>query len=137
MSYSTDDEQDSDLDSFIASFQSESEGQIIGPGSYIQFLTEPAVPASSRTTPPDTEGAQNEPPSIIFGSGISGATPPTNPPSEAAVEIIDGHFGAVSEQGLFLSSDPEGQVEGDERYPTKTKIDAPNTYIWEGRKRWI
>lgn len=108
------------------------------PGAYVQFFV---APLQEQTVPKDVTSNADAGPeawSIALGAqaGYDG-----NPPildnsataSEGKVALIHNHFGAVSNHGIFLSAVARGRVESSENSgapSTRTKLDAPNAYVW-------
>ena len=121
--YSTPDQED--VESFIRSFKGEdSVGGIVAPGSFVQFFVEPAyrlVPGSQTegaTTPEEPESA-----SLVVGT-IDNTANPTRDLNE--IEVHRNVFGAVSAEGIFISSGVDSQ--GNQAGAT-TKIDASNAFV--------
>ncbi|TLS26623.1 hypothetical protein PpBr36_05285 [Pyricularia pennisetigena] len=120
-----------DLETFMAAFGGETTpNSVVSPGSYIQFLVEPLQPSPA-------QGTQRLP-SLLLG------TTPSNPVELGDGEnsrgkqppnLVEGHFGALSNSGIYLSlasSSNSGSYPGQ----ILTKVDAPNSYLWEGSSRF-
>lgn len=123
------------MDDFIRAFGGENEETIVSPGSYVQFFV---VAASATASTPqwqlpaatlgtlESDEVDDEPRSS------DGSSSP-----DAEFELITGHFGALSSNGLFLESVsrvPDGVEQQDARDSTMdrdfcTKIDVPRTFI--------
>ncbi|KAJ4296007.1 hypothetical protein N0V88_004709 [Collariella sp. IMI 366227] len=121
-------DEEQDMNNFIRSFDGDtSAGGIVTPGSYIQFLVD--MPYARRNTwqqpfprmwdPVDFSG-----PTAVFG------TPAVTPTVSTATQttIRPGLFGAISSQGIYLTSTKRGESE-DPRPPLETKMDAPRSYF--------
>jgi hypothetical protein len=110
---------DDDIESFIRSFKGETAADnVITPGSYIQFLVEPATsPSEPASTTKTSSSTGLKLPTVSIG------TCPANEDQEQAmdgdVQVLMDYFGALSSQGVFVASSPE----------VSTKIDVPNTRI--------
>ncbi len=124
--------EDDDIDGFIRSFYGEdTAGSIVTPGSFIQFLVEPpASPEAAATHQPHNL------PSIAFGTE-SGVSDGLLGAGDKPVEIVGDHFGAVSNNGVFVDCVSPSPHSIDTRDTTRTKIDTPCSYIWEGPNRWL
>lgn len=116
------------METFIRSFDGDaSTGGVVTPGSYIQFLVD--MPYARRNTwqqpfprmwdPVDFSG-----PTTVFG------TPAAAPTVSTATQTIirPGLFGAISSQGIYLTSMKRGESQ-DPRPPFETKMDAPRSYF--------
>ena len=121
--YSMPDEED--VERFIRSFKGESSpDDVITPGSYIQFFVEPIQSPQNTSTVSRSELAH---PEIVVGT--CAAADEWASAVDDGVQIVMDHFGALSAQGMFISSSPD-TIEGD-RTATEisTKIDAPNCRV--------
>lgn len=124
-----------DIESFISSFRGESTpDSIVTPGNYIQFFVQP-MPNKTEELAPVAKQAGSMP-SIAFGTHagplddlVAGAKP--------SITVVDDHFGAVTSHGIYIEPKPDLEHQVQVREGTHTKIDAPNSYIWEGGKRWF
>ncbi|TPX15407.1 uncharacterized protein E0L32_004387 [Thyridium curvatum] len=119
-----------DIESFISSFRGESTSDsIVTPGNYIQFFVQP-MPNKTEELAPVAKQAGSMP-SIAFGTHagplddlVAGAKP--------SITVVDDHFGAVTSHGIYIEPKPDLEHQVQVREGTHTKIDAPNSYIWEG-----
>jgi hypothetical protein len=97
--------EDQDLDSFMKSYLADGaqpSGELMKPGSYVQFFVEPLVPAvASHPTTRDFSPLQ---PNLSISSW--------KPTSSVASELFvtRNAFGAVSFQGIYLASAGDGEV---------------------------
>jgi hypothetical protein len=124
---------DADVDSFIRSFTGEASPEgILSPRFWIQFFVELSPPELS---PSDITNNHCPMPSIIFGTSSTNSEARST--SGTPVEVIEEHFGGVSAAGLFLEATPQPGDVLDEQGPIHTKIDTPNSYVWEGSRRWL
>ncbi|CAP69383.1 uncharacterized protein PODANS_1_10470 [Podospora anserina S mat+] len=104
-------EEHEDMESFIRSFKREdATGGIVTPGSYVQFFTE-AIPPTEKTRlklawPSDRP---------TFAIGTSGGK------TSEEVETFPDLFGAVSSEGVYISSEENAAI--------TTKLDAPQSYV--------
>ncbi|EFW99741.1 6-phosphogluconate dehydrogenase [Grosmannia clavigera kw1407] len=117
-----DDDDDAAMASFMRSLRGETEAQsgdnLATPGALLQFLVAPltAVESNDSNAVIDSRGST---PSIAFGAhpGYEDAKQDGQP---AAVAFISGHFGAVSNQGVFLAGSPSKEGAGPK---PNTKLD--------------
>ncbi|KAK0673277.1 hypothetical protein QBC41DRAFT_311893 [Cercophora samala] len=104
-------EEHEDMESFIRSFKGEdATGGIVTPGSYVQFLTEVIPP--TETTRPKLAWPSDCP---TFAIGTSGGK------TSGEVETFPNLFGAVSSEGVYISSE--------ENKAMTTKLDAPQSFV--------
>ncbi|KAK0729180.1 hypothetical protein B0T21DRAFT_370519 [Apiosordaria backusii] len=104
-------EEHEDMESFIRSFKGEdATGGIVTPGSYVQFFTEVIPP--TETTRPKLPWPYDCP---TFAIGTSGGQ------TSSEVETFPNLFGAVSSEGVYLSSEKNAAI--------TTKLDAPRSYV--------
>ncbi|KAL8411840.1 hypothetical protein RB596_001178 [Gaeumannomyces avenae] len=127
-----------DLENFIASFGDEiTADSVVAPGSYILFLVEPMPLPSIRS---GNEVGQNLP-SLVFGTApaqIGSDEETEHAPLPA--QLAAGHFGALSSIGAFLRLESGAGSEaarGSRPHTTLTKVDVPDSYVWQGASRWI
>lgn len=123
------------------------------PGAYVQFFVAPLTQEQKAKTNAET-GAERSAWSIALGAqaGYDGSPPILDEASanssvdsgvtgdanggEAQVALIHNHFGAVSNHGIFLSavaraSNSSSSSSNNSGAPsTRTKLDAPNAYVW-------
>lgn len=142
-----DDEDDADaaMASFLRSLQGETEAQsgdnnnLATPGAHVQFFVAPLTLADADA---DADGCivdldlEGPAPAVALGAhpgyegggdggpavGLDGQQP------AAVVALIPDHFGAVSNQGVFLAGIPS-DTEADDFKPY-TKLDAPHAFVW-------
>ncbi|KAK3941577.1 hypothetical protein QBC46DRAFT_458267 [Diplogelasinospora grovesii] len=97
--YSNPDQED--VESFIRSFKGEddSPGSIVTPGSYVQFLVEP-IP-SKQVQQEETSGSEKSENTLVIGTQNAAAAEPAK--ADGTQVILD-QFGAVSAQGIYISS---------------------------------
>ncbi|KAK4205331.1 hypothetical protein QBC40DRAFT_271526 [Triangularia verruculosa] len=104
-------EEHEDMESFIRSFKGEdATGGIVTPGSYVQFFTE-AIPPTE-TTRPKLPWPSDSP---TFAIGTPGGK------ASGQVETFPNLFGAVSAEGVYISSEENTSI--------TTKLDAPQSYV--------
>lgn len=124
---------DEDIDSFIKSFHGEtSADSIVTPGASIQFFVEALPPPQIAEA---TSGSRPLPP-LVFGTGARSADDSVAR-AGGPVVIVDDHFGAISTEGIYLSSAAGSTEDGYQKPPLHTKLDAPHSYIWEGPRPWL
>ncbi|EHA58407.1 hypothetical protein MGG_16531 [Pyricularia oryzae 70-15] len=121
-----------DLETFMAAFGGETTpNSVVSPGSYIQFLVEPLQPSPS----PETQRL----PSLLLGTTPS-STAEMGEGGHASdkqpLSLVEGHFGALSSSGIYLNLASSSSGGGHPGH-ILTKVDAPNSYLWEGSSRWI
>lgn len=120
-----------DMESFMRSFSGDSSaGGVVAPGSYVQFFVESASPAPAESAAPPRRrwdpSAAPATPTVVLG------TPGAAAPGGDLPAAWPGLFGAVSADGVFLSSREGGREEEDEggdKRPVETKLDAPRSYV--------
>ncbi|KAI6364325.1 hypothetical protein MCOR25_005663 [Pyricularia grisea] len=121
-----------DLETFMAAFGGETTpNSVVSPGSYIQFLVEPLQPSPSQET--------QRLPSLLLGTTPSNTVElgeADHASGKQLSTLVEGHFGALSNSGIYvnLASSSNG---GSHPGHILTKVDAPNSYLWEGSSRWI
>jgi hypothetical protein len=108
-------------------------GSIAQPGSYTQFFV--ANPGRSHTTPEKRLNYFDPKKRNV----VMGTTPSTidNMPADAVdtadehARIRGGHFGCVSQSGIYLSKKvPESSLDASESPSFTTKIDIPHSYVY-------
>lgn len=123
--------------------QAKALGSIADPGSRIQFLARRS-PTHGRETEPRPQPALQG--SLVLGClpSISDHMPQSAATASAddgtsgpVTRCFDGHFGALSEKGIYVYSGREGEGPGDldRAVPvplTNSKIDVPHTTLWWG-----
>jgi hypothetical protein len=117
--YSAPDQED--VESFIRSFNGEdSGGATVIPGSYVQFMVEPAGPPSSGLQQEARTGAS----SIVLGTqGVA-----SDKAGLSEIQVQQGLFGAVSSEGIYIASEA-GSSELSEQQDITTKLDASGSYV--------
>jgi hypothetical protein len=111
-----------DLESFINSFKGE--GGIVAPGSYVQFFMEAARPSRGEWS---TTSRRLWDPSDAteFPTVVAGTPGTALAASPSASGVWPSLFGAVSSEGIYLSS--RGPEEGSTAITTK--LDSPRSYM--------
>ncbi|KAK0632267.1 hypothetical protein B0T14DRAFT_444941 [Immersiella caudata] len=112
--YSTSD--DEDVENFIRSFHGQdSGGATIAPGSYVQYFVEP-FGCPPRGFRPRVRGGVA---SVVLGN--QSILPEKTAQSD--IQVVKGQFGAVSSQGIYISSKEE------KPHQITTKLDVWGSYI--------
>ncbi|KAK3383795.1 hypothetical protein B0T24DRAFT_543599 [Lasiosphaeria ovina] len=117
-----------DIENFIRSFHGdESGGAIVTPGSFVQFLVEPAgsPPAGEVGQGSQAESNDTGPLEIVVGTQDQVADSLAGPDH---IEVGVNLFGAISSEGVYVISQP-GAGQGSGRPAITTKIDASNSYV--------
>lgn len=110
-----DTDEDRDLQQFMKSFQGEA-----SPESFVQFFIE--GPHPSRITNDPSWGSSSTSTTVI---GTPGAIVGSAAAMAGGVSACPGLFGAVSEAGVYL----ESQGDGETRHAIATKLDASRSYV--------
>ena len=109
-------------------------GNIAEVGAFIQFfVATPAVPAATLSTIPYRDAWRRTTVIGTVPSTIDDQLLEDTSPSKRDNSVyIPGHFGAVSESGIFLSTLPKEEAEssGDKDIIIHTKIDLPYSYVY-------
>ena len=122
--HSTPDQED--VESFIRSFNGDdSAGGIVTPGSYVQFLVEPAYnPDDGLREDAGTEQADFSSTTFVLGTHDLALTSP----GPDQIEVRPNLFGAISSHGIYIASIGDADDEGGLPAIT-TKIDASRSYV--------
>ncbi|KAK3988073.1 hypothetical protein QBC44DRAFT_351385 [Cladorrhinum sp. PSN332] len=114
-------EEHEDLESFIRSFKGEDAANgngIVTPGSYVQFFAEGIYPRAYGKKAFHPNGS-----AYALGTTSEGKQESRQvEDSKPSWKVDPGLFGAVSSEGIYVETDTPQQV-------TKTKIDAPSSYV--------
>ncbi|KAJ9157963.1 V-type c subunit family protein [Pleurostoma richardsiae] len=115
-----------DVESFIRSFRGDDTADsIVAPGCYVQFLVAPVS-----VEIPNAESTRQSS-AAMFGVHEGAGLLEPSQQGDGSVKFLPGVFGAVSSHGIFLSSSP-GSTQYQVASPEiKTKIDVPNSAVWE------
>ncbi|CAM1505671.1 Fc.00g113080.m01.CDS01 [Cosmosporella sp. VM-42] len=94
-------------------------GNFVPVGSKIQFFTSPEASANNTT---DSSSS-----SIVFGTA---GVPQSSSEVSSEARVLDSHFGALSNDGVFISSAEHGAVETTPGFNNEWKLNVPNSRIF-------
>ncbi|RDL36790.1 uncharacterized protein BP5553_06142 [Venustampulla echinocandica] len=102
-------------------------GILAEPGAFIQFFT--TKPGSNEITRTQVSGSDPSVRSVVVGtipSPVDGIAMEISDDANDTIEIQGGHFGCVSQAGLYIHKDRENKE------PYETKVDLPYSFFYSG-----
>ncbi|KAL1908268.1 hypothetical protein Sste5344_006026 [Sporothrix stenoceras] len=105
------------------------------PGAFVQFFVAPLSVEGTKVEGETLKSADTGPEwSIALGAhaGYDGSPPilDSKTATTGEVALIHNHFGAVSNHGMYLSAVARSSNSNSGAPSTRTKLDAPNAYVW-------